>query len=309
MSSGFDKTMRRLPGGGSFSPLADWMALTMRRTVFNLISILVMVGLAGCASQSVPSPAASPAAKPTGSGLTGTVTVFAAASLIDGFNEIGQAFQAAHPHVKVQNNYAGSQQLAQQLILGAEADVFASANRSQLQAVIEAGLVKAGDEQVFARNRLVVIYPVDNPAGLTHLQDLQRPGLRLVLAAKQVPVGQYALDFLEKASQSPEFGEGFAGGVLKNVVSYEENVRAVLTKVALGEADAGIVYASDVGGSGQGYEAGVGRLDIPDELNVVAEYPMAQLQGSPNPEAAEAFIRFVLSPAGQEILVRYGFEK
>ncbi len=155
-----------------------------------------------------------------------------------------------------------------------------------------AGLMKP-HIQNFAHNRLVVIYPEENPAGLDGLEDLARPGLKLVMAAKEVPVGQYSLDFLEKASQEPTLGPSFQQAVLKNIVSYEENVRAVLNKVALGEADAGIVYSSDVSGEAAGK---IGQLMIPDELNVIASYPIAVLKDSQHASQAQAFVRFRALP-------------
>jgi molybdate transport system substrate-binding protein len=231
------------------------------------------------------------------------LTVFAAASLAEAFTEIGREFEAEHPSVQVEFNFAGSQQLAQQLAQGAQADVFASADQAHMDAVVAADRVASGSSKIFTRNHLVVVYPRDNPGGLSRLQDLAKPGLMLVLADRQVPVGGYSLQFLEKAGQSPGFGVDFMEKVLANVLSYEENVRAVYNKVALGEADAGIVYATDIPKD----EANVGSLDIPDELNVVANYPVALIQDSPNPDLAATFIDFVLSPEGQGILAEYGF--
>lgn len=233
------------------------------------------------------------------------LTVFAAASLTDAFNEIGQNFSAAHPGVTVIFNFAGSQQLAQQLGQGAPADVFASANSRQMEvAILEAQRVISGTQRTFVRNRLVVIFPADNPAGITQLQDLTKAGVKLILAAKEVPVGQYSLDFMDKAIQDPAFGATFEDDVLKNVVSYEENVRSVLTKISLGEGDAGIVYTSDI--SGEGADR-VGRLDIPDQLNTIASYPIAVISDSAYPVQAQAFMDYILSPAAQEALVKYGF--
>jgi molybdate transport system substrate-binding protein len=232
-----------------------------------------------------------------------TLTVFAAASLTEVFDEIGQGFEAGHPGMKVAFNFAGSQQLAQQLVQGAPADVFASANQAQMDTAISAGHIDAETVKVFAHNRLVVIYPKDNPAGIARLQDLAKPGLKLILAAKEVPVGGYARQFLEKASQSPDFGSDFVGKTLASVISYEENVRAVYSKVALGEVDAGIVYTTDIPKD----DLRVGSLEIPDELNVVAIYPIAPLLESPSPELTASFIEFVLSPTGQDILARHGF--
>ena len=232
------------------------------------------------------------------------LNVFAAGSLTDAFGEIGKLFEADHPGVTAVFNFAGSQQLAQQINEGAPADVFASANKKQMDVVIEAGGIVSGTEQTFAKNRLVVIFPKDNPAGLADLQDLAKPDLKLVLAAKEVPVGQYSLDFLDKAVADQTFAPTFKDDVLKNVVSYEDNVKAVLTKVALGEADAGIVYLSDISGADADK---IDRIEIPDELNVIASYPIAPIKESENPDLAQAFIDLVLSQEGQDILAKYNF--
>ncbi len=173
-----------------------------------------------------------------------------------------------------------------------------------MDALVQSGQVNGGASQVFARNRLIVIYPEDNPAGLMTLQDLAKPGVKLVLAAKEVPVGQYALQFLDKAAADSAFGASFRAHVLKNVVSYEENVKAVLTKVTLGEADAGIVYASDITGT---TGAKVGRIHIPDDLNVIAVYPIAPIKDAAHAAVAERFVTYVLSANGQAILIKYGF--
>ena len=141
-----------------------------------------------------------------------------------------------------------------------------------MDAVVQAQRVAKDAVYFFVKNRLVLIYPKNNPAGLAELKDLARPGLKLVFAAPDVPVGQYSLDFLDKASKYPEFGAAFKAEALKNVVSYEENVKAVYTKVVLGEADAGIVYLSDIAPDGAGQ---IGSLEIPDALNVIAVYPIA----------------------------------
>jgi len=231
------------------------------------------------------------------------LSVFAAASLTEAFTAIGQQFDAANGS-QTTFNFAGSQQLAQQIVQGAPADVFAPANTTQMQVVLDNGDVISGTQQTFVRNRLVVIHPQDNPAGLQTLDDLAKPGVKLVLADKAVPVGQYALDFLAKASKQPPRTAAYNETVLANVVSYEENVRAVLTKVMLGEADAGIVYTSDVAQSAANE---VGRIAIPDELNTVASYSIAPLANAPNAALAQRFIAYVLSPDGQQVLASYGF--
>ncbi len=232
------------------------------------------------------------------------ITVFAAASLTESFTEIGQIFEAANPGVRVIFNFAGSQQLSQQLNQGAQADVFASANSAQMDVAIEAGRVISGTQQLFVRNRLVVVYPADNPTGLLQLQDLSNPGLRLILAAEEVPVGRYSQQFLARAAQEPAFGAAFQTAVLNNVVSFEQNVKAVLTKVSLGEGDAGIVYTSDVTPDVSNQ---VGQLEIPDNLNTIASYPIAPVNDAAHPVQAGAFVDYVLSPAGQQVLAKYGF--
>ncbi|NMC78177.1 MAG: molybdate ABC transporter substrate-binding protein, partial [Chloroflexi bacterium] len=201
-------------------------------------------------------------------------------------------------------SFAGSQQLAQQLGQGAEADVFASANNKQMTAVVDAGRVDKDAPQVFVKNRLVVIYPKDNPAGLTELKDLANPGIKLDLGDQSVPVGQYSVDFLDKAVENPDYGASFKDDVLKNVVSYEDNVKAVVTKVSLGEADAGIVYLTDITADAADK---VGMMDIPDDLNTIATYPIATVSDSKNADLADAFVAFILSPDGQQVMANYGF--
>jgi len=262
------------------------------RTHWLIPCILVLaLSLIGCAPQS-----ATPA--------TQTLTVMAAASLTESFTELGKQFESQHAGVTVQFNFAGSQQLAQQLSEAAPADVFASANAKQMTAAVDAGRVDAAAPHAFVSNRLVVIMPSANPAGITALPDLAKPGLKLILAAKEVPVGQYSLDFIAKATQDPAFGSGYQDAVLANVVSYEENVKSVLSKVALGEADAGIVYSSDVTLDAAGK---VTRIDIPDNLNVIASYPIAVIKDSARAELAQAFVDFVSSAEGQAVLAKYGF--
>jgi molybdate transport system substrate-binding protein len=276
-----------------------------------LILSLLFTSCAGQPADKAQSPTASqpraqatPSPSTTASAGSVDLNVFAAASLTEPFGEIARLFESNHPGVHVVLNFAGSQQLAQQINQGAPADVFASANKAQMKTIIQAGEIVSGTQQTFVKNRLVVIYPQNNPAGVKELKDLSKPGLKLVLAAKDVPVGQYSLEFLNKAIADPAFGSAYQEAVLKNVVSYEDNVKAVLAKVVLGEADAGIVYTSDISRE----EAGkVSRLDIPDALNVIATYPIAPVKSSQNPELAQAFIDLVLSPEGQDILAKYNF--
>jgi molybdate transport system substrate-binding protein len=280
-----------------------------KKTIFCIFLMVLLIS--ACSDAAPATPTTAPMTTPTVAPTTApaaiapqTLTVFAAASLTESFTDIGSQFETAHPGAKVTFNFAGSQQLAQQIAQGAPVDVFASASQKPLDDVVKADRIMANTAQVFARNRLVVVYPASNPAGLQTLSDLARPGLRLVLAAREVPVGQYALMFLDKASQQPDFGANFKDKVLANVMSYEENVKFVFSKVSLGEADAGIVYTTDITPDSA---ALVGRLDIPDALNVIAAYPIAALSDSPHPELAAAFIDYVLSPEGQAILNKAGF--
>jgi molybdate transport system substrate-binding protein len=229
-----------------------------------------------------------------------TLTVFAAASLTDAFTEIGTAFQAEYPNVTVSFNFAGSQALASQIVEGAPVDVFASANNTQMQVVVDAGLIPADTATTFVRNSLVIITPADNPAQIDELADLAQPGLTIVLAADSVPAGKYTVDLLNNANAT--LGETFSASVLANVVSYEDNVRSVLSKVELGEADAGVVYLSDSVTS-----SSIQVIQIPDDMNVIATYPIAAVTASAYPDYAQAFVDFIYSAQAQEILTRYGF--
>jgi len=231
------------------------------------------------------------------------LTVFAAASLNEAFREIASKFHEAHPGCTVVCNFAGSQQLVQQLTEGARADVFASADTKQMDAAVRSGRIDSGSVRTFVRNRLVIIAPHPG-ARVTSVGDLARSGIKVILADRGVPAGRYALQFLDRAGADSTLGPDFRERVLRNVVSYEENVRAVLSKVVLGEADAGVVYVSDLTGESR---AGVDRIDIPDRMNIVATYPIAILKDSPHQETAGQFLRLVLSREGQSVLGRFGF--
>jgi molybdate transport system substrate-binding protein len=264
------------------------------KNILLLLAGLMLTFSTACAPQPSPTP------------TDITLTVMAAASLTESFSELGLQFEEAHPGVVVQFNFTGSQQLALQLSQGAPADVFASANQKQMDVAVQTGRVDAAAEQIFAQNRLVVVYPQANPGKLSTLMDLATPGLKIILANREVPVGQYTIDFLNKAVNDPQFGANYETAVLKNVASFENSVKGVLTKVVLGEADAGVVYTTDITGDAV---TKVGRIEIPDALNVIAVYPIAPLKDSPNQEMARAFVAMVLSPQGQSLLAKYGFMK
>jgi molybdate transport system substrate-binding protein len=228
--------------------------------------------------------------------------VWAAASLADAFGELALRFEREHPGLDVQLNLAGSQQLASQLEHGAAADVFASADERWMDHLRERSLLD-GAPRVFARNRLIVIVPRSNPARIGRLQDLARPGVKLVIGAEAVPVGRYGREVLGNLARLDGFDPDYPRRVLANVVSEEENVKSVVGKVQLGEADAGIVYRSDVTPA---LARQVRSFEIPAAANVIARYPIAMLKTARRPEQARAFLELVLSPSGQSILERHG---
>jgi molybdate transport system substrate-binding protein len=234
----------------------------------------------------------------------GEVDVFAASSLTDAFNAIAEDLEAANPGLDLVFNYAGSQALVTQLSEGASADVFASANTTQMDAAVDAGVIN-GDASIFAQNRLAIVVPKDNPAGITSFADLGKDGVKLVLAAEDVPVGQYGRQAICNAgADTATFGDSFVDNVSGNIVSNETNVKNVLAKVQLGEADAGIVYVTDVTSD---VAADVTLIDIPDTVNVIAQYPIAAVNDG-DEQSADAFISYLLSDDGQATLESFGFQ-
>jgi molybdate transport system substrate-binding protein len=231
------------------------------------------------------------------------LTVFAAASLTDTFEAIADAFEQANPGVNILFNFGGSSTLATQLDQGAPADVFASANDAQMQFAVDGGRI-TDTPITFAKNRLVLIVPTNNPANIQSLDDLANPGIQLILAAPQVPVRAYTDMMLEKMTGDASYGTVYRDAVLANLVSEEPNVRQVSAKVALGEADAGIVYASDITPD---IVDDVIALPIPDAFNTIATYPIAMTNDTSQSALAGQFIDFVMSDAGQNILVEWGF--
>jgi molybdate transport system substrate-binding protein len=230
------------------------------------------------------------------------LTVFAAASLKDAFSEAADVLGKRNPPIAVRYSFAGSQQLVLQLEQGAAADVVASADQRWMQVAQDGGLV-AGTPVIFARNRLLVITPASNPGRIDRLEDLGKRGLKLVLGAEAVPVGKYSREALDRLRGAPGFGTDYSKRVLRNLVSEEENVKAVVSKVQLGEADAGIVYVSDVTPP---VRKAVRTIEIPDPYNVVAAYPIAVLRQSQQPAAARAFVEYITSAEGQAVLARHG---
>lgn len=236
--------------------------------------VLVLLG-AGCGS---------------GTGADEELRVSAAASLTDAFAAIEEVFEERHPGVDIVLNLGGSATLREQILEGAPVDVFASANLANMEQVMEAGETGAAPV-IFAHNLLQIAVPPDNPGNVTDLADFANENLLIGLCAEDVPCGDFARETLAQAGINPA------------IDTNEPDVRALLTKVEAGELDAGITYVTDVAAA----EGRVRGIDIPGEVNVVATYPIAALAGATNPEAAAAFIEFVLSEEGQSILNGFGF--
>jgi molybdate transport system substrate-binding protein len=278
----------------------------MKRFILTILLVAALLAACGPAATPTPVPTMVPPTEtsvpPTATAAPRTLTVFAAASLTGAFTEIGKAFEAANPGVTVDFNFAGSQTLSTQLTQGAAADVFASANHTEMDKVVAANLAQKDAPKDFLTNKLVVILPKDNPANLQTLQDLTKSGLKLVLADATVPAGKYARQILDNMSKDPSFGIDFGKKVLANVVSNETDVKQVVAKVQLGEADAGIVYISDSIAAPE-----LKTIEIPANFNVIAKYPIAALTNAPQSELASEFIAYVLSADGQAILKKWGF--
>ena len=263
------------------------MSTRVAPLLLPVAAALVLAGCGGTSDGATAAPAGSSAAD---DGLSGSLTVFAAASLTDVFTGLGEQLEAGNPDLDVQFNFAGSSALATQLTQGAPADVFASANEAQMAVVTEAGLAD-GDPAVFAANVLQIAVPAGNPAGVTGLADLAREELTVAVCAPQVPCGAAAEDVLA------------AAGVTAAPDTLEEDVRAALTKVELGEVDAALVYTTDVTAAGDAVEG----IDVPEAEQAVNEYPIAALGEAPNPTAAAAFVELVRSEQGQQALADAGF--
>ncbi|MGV8175909.1 MAG: molybdate ABC transporter substrate-binding protein [Methanothrix sp.] len=231
------------------------------------------------------------------------LTVYAAASLTGAFGEIGEIFEN-ETGIKVAFNFDGSQALRTQIENGAYADVFASANKKQMNALLDSELINNSSMVIFARNKIALIIPKDNPAQINNLSDLARPGVKIVMGTKDVPVGDYAMQIISNLANDSSYGPDYNEKVLANVISEETNVNYVVTKVALGEADVGFAYVSDIT---EDLAGKVEKIEIPDEYNVIGEYPIGIAQGSMYPEQAWEFLDLVLSDEGREVLERHGF--
>jgi len=257
--------------------------MTARLTVFALTPLAAVL-LSACTSADNSRP-------PAGDAPTGTVTVFAAASLTEVFAKIGDDFEAAYPGTTVVFNFGASSTLAQQVGGGAPADVFAAAGPDPMRRLVDAGAV-AGEPEVFARNSLVIAVPEGNPKRLSGLADLARPGLTVALCAPQVPCGAAAAKALA------------AGGVSLTPATLEQDVKATLTKVRLGEVDAALVYRTDVAAD----DGEVDAVEFPESTHALNDYPIAALTEAPNPAGARAFVAFVRSAEAGRALAAAGFQ-
>jgi molybdate transport system substrate-binding protein len=255
------------------------------RKVRRLLAVLVLASLAAACSNS--------SSAGTSGGSTTQLTVFAASSLTKAFTQIGQDFHTVNPDVTLTFNFGSSTDLASQIQSEGTADVFASASGTAMDtAASDPGVT---DLTNFATNQLVIITPPDDPAGVGSIQDLAKPGVKLVLGAEGVPVGDYARQALDNAGISKE--------ALANVVSNEEDDASVVAKITSGEADAAIVYTSDVASAGDT----VRSVQIPEAVNVVATYPIGAVTGSGHPDQAASFVDYIAGAEGQAVLKQYGF--
>jgi molybdate transport system substrate-binding protein len=255
------------------------------RIVRAALAAVVLVGLVGCGDDSK-EPSSSDGAK----GVTGTVNVFAAASLTESFTKIGTDFEAANPGVKVTFSFAGSSALATQINQGAPADVFASAAPKNMTDVSEAGGI-TGTPVTFVTNTLEIAVPAGNPARITGLSDFAEQDLKIALCAEQVPCG---------AASEKVFD---AAGITAAPDTLEQDVKAVLTKVSLGEVDAALVYRTDVRAAADKVEG----IEFPEADEALNTYPIAVCAKAPNPAGAKAFIDYVLSGEGRAVLTEAGF--
>src|ERR671912_514730 len=261
-----------------------------------LVSGVALAGIAGCGGVS--------GGESGGGGKQqgGTLTVLAASSLIDAFGVLANRFEEQNPGVKVKQSFESSSTLLAQIQQGAPADVFASAAEEEMNTAVKEGLVN-GEPDVFVKNREIVMVPKDNPANIRRFRDVAKPDVKLVLAGKDVPAADYALEILGKAKG--EYGADFEKDVLSNVVSRESDVRASVNRVVVGDADATFGYASD-------YTVDVRNrvkvVPIPPDLNIIATYPIAALKVAKHPALAKKWVELVTSKEGQRVLKKWNFE-
>jgi molybdate transport system substrate-binding protein len=256
-----------------------------------LLSGLAVAGLTGCGQ----------GAKGGGNG-GGTLTILAASSLTDAFGDLAHTFERQNPGTEVRTSFGASSEMLAQIQQGAPADVFASADEENMDTAVKDGLV-TGKPEIFVKNHEVVMVPKDNPANIKRLRDVAQSDVKLVLAENEVPATEYAKEILHKANA--EYGDDFEKDVLSNVVSREADVRASVNRVTVGDADATFGYASDYTPE---IKDRVKVVRIPPDLNIVATYPVAALDGAKSPELAKKWVDLVTGEEGQRVLKKWGFE-
>jgi len=263
---------------------------------------LVALGLVSCGGSSGGGSDSGGSGGSGGEERGGTLTILAASSLTDAFGELGNTFEEQNQGVKVQQSFGASSDLLAQIQQGAPADVFASAAEEEMDTAEKDNLV-SGTPRVFVKNREVIMVPKDNPANINSLEDMAKPNIKLVLAAKDVPAADYAVEILGKANK--EYGPDFEQDVLSNVVSREADVRASVNRVVVGDADATFGYASDYTPDTRNK---VKVIPIPPDLNIIATYPIAALKDAEDPGFAKKWVDLVTSEEGQKVLEKWNFE-
>ncbi len=274
----------------------------MRRGVVAVLglSLLIVAACTGGGASLAPSPTTAPTAAPTATPTPVNLTIYAAASLKGALADVKTAYEAAHPGTSLTVSTDSSAALRTQIEQGAPTDVFLSADMKNPQALADAGLADAPVK--FAGNKLVVIVPTDNPAGIKTPADLATAGVKIIAAGDEVPITKYANQLVDNLAREPGYPTDFAASYHANIVSREDNVKAVVAKLELGEGDAAIVYLTDAKASVK-----IASVDVPGSAQVIASYAGVVIKASKDPDAATAFLIWLAGPDGQAILAGYGF--
>ena len=267
-----------------------------------LVVLVLVIVLTGCGSSGSNSGGGNGGSGGGGGQQGGTLTILAATSLTDAFAELGNILEQQNPGTTVKTSLGASSELLAQIQQGAPAEVFASAAQEEMNTAVKDGLV-AGKPEVFVKNREIIMVPKDNPANIKDLEDLSKPNIKLVLAAKDVPAADYALEILGKANKV--YGSGFKQEVLSNVASREADVRASVNRVVVGDADATFGYKSDYTPD---IRDTVKVITIPPNLNIIANYPIAALKDAKEQGLAKKWVELVTSKEGQRVLKKWNFE-
>jgi len=269
----------------------------------SLLAIVVTLVLAGCSSGASPSPSSPPSTTPASATAAAQVdlTIYGASSLTGVLAKVKTAYEAAVPGPTLTISTDSSTALETKIEQGAPADVFLSADTTNPKTLVDKGLAD-GDPVIFAGNKLTVIVPTSNPAGIQSPADLAKTGVKVIAAGDNVPITKYATQLVANLAREPGYPADFVAACTQNIVSKEDNVKAVVGKIELGEGDAAIVYVTDAKASTK-----VHTVDVPDSANALATYDGVVVKGSANPAAAKAFLDWFAGPDGQAILSSFGF--